>query len=90
MPPVVIVALQILASGTIGGLAGWPAWPAAIAVASPLPAVHAIRHALGWPDTISPNTWDSIGMMALFALAVAGAGFAAGAVLRVAIADDAS
>lgn len=88
VPPVVIVALQILASGVVGGVWGWPAWPGAIAVAAPLPAVHAIRHAFGWPDTISPNTWDSIAMMGLFALAVAGAGFAAGAVLRAALADE--
>lgn len=88
VPPVVIVALQIAASAAIGGLWGWSAWPGAIAVAAPMPAVHAIRHALGWPDTISPNTWDAIVMMALFAVAVAGAGFAAGAVLRAAIADD--
>ena len=62
--------------------------PPVVIVALPLPAVHAFRHARGWPDTISPNTWDSIVMMALFALAVAGAGFAAGAVLRAAVADD--
>lgn len=88
VPPVVIVALHLVACGAIGGLWGWAAWPAAIAVAAPLPAVHAIRHALGWPDTISPNTWDSIVMMALFALAVCGAGLAAGAVLRAAIIAD--
>lgn len=88
IPPVVIVALQILASAALGAAWGWAAWPAAIAVAAPLPAVHAIRHGLGWPDTITPNTWDSIVMMALFALAVAGAGFAAGAVLKAAVTDD--
>lgn len=88
VPPVVIVALQIAASGAVGGLWGWLAWPGALAVAAPQPAVHVIRHALGWPDAISPNTWDAIGMMALFALAVAGAGFAAGAVLRAAVAAD--
>ncbi|MFN7977531.1 MAG: hypothetical protein U0P30_05300 [Vicinamibacterales bacterium] len=88
VPPVMIVVLQIVASGTVGGLWGWAAWPGAIAVAAPLPAVHTIRHALGWPDTISPNTWDSIVMMGLFALAVAGAGFAAGAVLRAAVTDE--
>ena len=88
VPPVVIVALQVIASGALGALWGGAGWAGAIAVALPLPAVHAIRHARGWPDTISPNTWDSIVMMALFALAVAGAGFAAGAVLRAAVADD--
>lgn len=88
LPPVVIVALQIVVAAALGVVWGWTAWPGTLAAALPLPAVHALRHALGWPDTISPNTWDAITMMTLFALAVGGAGLAAGAIARAAFADD--
>lgn len=88
VPPVAIVALQIVASGLLGAVWGWAAWPGAIAIAVPMPLLHAVRSSLGLPDTISPNTADAIVMMALFAAAVSGAGLAAGAVLRAASRDD--
>ena len=88
VPPVAIVALQIVASVLLGALWGWTAWPGALAAALPMPLLHAVRFSLGLPDTISPNTVDAIVMMALFAGAVSGAGLAAGAVLRAASRDD--
>ncbi len=88
VPPVAIVALQIVASVLLGVLWGWTAWPGAIAIAVPTPLLHAVRFSLGLPDTISPNTADAIVMMALFAGALSGAGLAAGAVLRAASRDD--
>ncbi|MGE0812867.1 MAG: hypothetical protein AB7O28_01390 [Vicinamibacterales bacterium] len=88
--PVVIVALLLAAAAAIGGWAGWPGWPAALAVCLPVPAAHLVKHALGLPDTIQPNTYDSIAMMALFCAAVAGAGFVAGALLRQAVSDPTS
>lgn len=88
VPPVAIVALQIVASVLLGALRGWTAWPGAIAIAVPMPLLHAARFSLGLPDTISPNTVDAIVMMALFAGAVSGAGLAAGVVLRAASRDD--
>ncbi|MEZ5292792.1 MAG: hypothetical protein R2745_17050 [Vicinamibacterales bacterium] len=88
--PVVIVALLLAATAAIGGWAGWTAWPAALAVCLPVPGVHLVKHALGLPDTIQPNTYDSIAMMALFSAAVAGAGFVAGVLLRQALSDSTS
>jgi hypothetical protein len=86
--PIVIVALLILATGGIGGTWGWRAWPGALAAGLPVPVVHLVKHALGLPDTIQPNTYDSIAMMGLFTLAVTGAGFVAGVVLRQAAVDE--
>lgn len=58
-----------------------------LAAAAPMPAVHLTKHLLGLPDTLQPNTLDSVVMMALFALAVSGAGLSGGALLRQAAAD---
>lgn len=88
--PVVIVALLLAATAAIGGWAGWTGWPAALAVGLPVPGVHLVKHVLGLPDTIQPDTYDSIAMMALFSAAVAGAGFVAGALLRQAVSDPTS
>ncbi len=86
--PVVIVALLLASSGAIGAVWSWRGWPGAVsAAAAPMPLMHMTKHLLGLPDTIQPNTLDTIVMMALFALAVAGAGLAGGAALRQAATD---
>ncbi len=85
--PVAIVALLLAASGAIGAVWQWRGWPGALAAAAPMPAVHLTKHLLGLPDTLQPNTLDSVVMMALFALAVSGAGLSGGALLRQAAAD---
>ena len=85
--PVVIVALLLASSGAIGAVWSWRGWPGALAAAAPMPLMHMTKHLLGLPDTIQPNTLDTIVMMALFALAVAGAGLAGGAALRQAATD---
>lgn len=85
--PVAIVAVLLAAGGVIGAVWGWRGWPGALAAAAPMPLLHLTRYLLGLPDTIQPNTFDSIAMMALFALAVAGAGLAGGAALRLAATD---
>jgi hypothetical protein len=87
--PVVIVALVIAAGLGVGLRWAWGGWPGALALAVPVPGLHMVRHVLGLPDTIQPNTYDAIVMMALFHAALAGAGLAAGAVLRAAVADEA-
>ena len=86
--PVVIVALLLASSGAIGAVWGWRGWPGTLAAAAPMPLMHMAKHLLGLPDTIQPNTLDAIGMMALFALAVAGAGLAGGALLGEVVASE--
>jgi len=86
--PVVVVALLIVASLALGLRWGWAGWPGALAAALPVPVLHLARLVLGLPDVIRPGTLDAIAMMALFDVAVCGAGLAAGAVLRLAASND--
>jgi hypothetical protein len=80
--PIVIVALLLAASGIAGALWGWRGWVAAFLAGACVPAAHVVRHLLGLPDTLHPNTYASIVKLAAFALAVAFVGLASGALLR--------
>lgn len=76
--PIVIFGLLLIATASIGF--GWRqrGWlPAAILWAC-IPAAHLIKHGLGLPDTIQPNTYASIFKLAAVTLAVAVAGTACG------------
>lgn len=86
--PVVLVALLMAASLGLGLRWGWAGWPGALGAALPVPGLHVAKHVLGLPDFIQPDTYDALVMMALFDVALCGAGLAAGAVLRTALADE--
>lgn len=86
--PVVVVVLLSAVALASGLRWGWAGWPGALAAALPVPALHLARLVIGLPDFIRPGTLDAITMMALFDLAVCGAGLAAGAVLRQAMSDE--
>ena len=76
--PIVIVALLLVAAAAAGALWGAAgAIPAAIIWAW-IPAVHVVKRLLGLPDTLQPNSYRSILLLAGFTLGVTAVGFAAG------------
>ena len=87
--PVAVVALLLLATAAAGGAWGWRGWSAALVVWACVPLAHLVKHTLGLPDTLQPDTWESIRAMAAFTLAVSGAGFCGGGLLRTAVAEPA-
>ena len=80
--PIVVVAALLAATLTVGAVWGRHGWPAAAAVWVCVPSVHFVKHLLGLPDTIQPNTWASIAMLAAFSLVVAAVGTVLGVVVR--------
>jgi hypothetical protein len=84
--PTVIVAMLLAASGIAGALWGPRAWPAALSAWVCVPSAHLVKHLLGLPDTLHPNTYVSILKLAAFSLGVATVGTACGVFLRTLIA----
>jgi hypothetical protein len=75
--PIIIVAMLLAATATAAAIWGGGGWvPAGVAWAG-VPLAHLVKHALGLPDTLHPNTYTSILYLAAFTLFVAtvGAGF---------------
>jgi hypothetical protein len=80
--PIVIVALLLAATITAGWLWGWRGGlPSALAWIC-LPLAHLIKHLVGLPDTLQPNTLASILMLAAFTAIVALIGTGGGVLLR--------
>jgi hypothetical protein len=79
--PIVIVALLLAATATAGFLWGRHGPMAAIAAWVCVPLAHLIKHLLGLPDTLHPNTYASILMLAAFTLVVAAIGTGCGVLL---------
>jgi hypothetical protein len=75
--PVVIVGCLLVMTACVTALWGTRAWIAGLVVWMPLPSAHLVKHGLGLPDTIQPNTYTSIAYLAAFTLviAVVGGGF---------------
>lgn len=84
---VVVVALLLCAGSGLGSLWHWRAWPAVITVWTAVVAVHVVKHVAGLAGTLQPDTWESIRSMAAFTLAVCGAGYFGGVLMRVALSD---
>jgi hypothetical protein len=68
--PIVIFALLLVGSAGMGSLWGTRGWPPALAMWICIPAAHIIKHVLGMADTIQPNTYASILLLAAVTLAV--------------------
>lgn len=76
--PIVIVALLFVSTtifgfmwGRLGTLAAGITWVC-------VPLIHLVKHILGLPDTLHPNTIQSILMLAIFTLVVASIGTGCG------------
>ena len=80
--PVVIVGMLVAVTATAGVIWGARAWNTAAAAWVWIPLVHLAKLALGFPDTLRPNTYASILLLAAFTLAVAALGWAAGVLIR--------
>jgi hypothetical protein len=80
--PIVIVALLLAATALFGALWGRRGWIAAAVTWACLPLAHVVKHVLGLPDTLHPNTYFSILCLAAFTLVVATVGAVCGVVVR--------
>ena len=77
--PIVIVALLLAAAFACGANWGWRGWPAAAGVWMFVPSSHLVKHVLDLPDTLHPNTYKSILMLAAFSFVVTAIGLGCGA-----------
>jgi hypothetical protein len=80
--PILIVVMLLAATGITGLVWDRRGWVAAAAAWICVPLAHLIKHVLGLPDTMQPNTYTSILMLAAFTLAVATIGTGCGILLR--------
>ena len=78
--PIIIIALLVLATAGAGAMWGVSAWRATAVTWACIPLAHVVKHVLGLPDTLHPNTYTSILLLAAFTFAVAlfGIGWNAG------------
>jgi hypothetical protein len=79
--PILIVALLLAATATVGAIWGRSAWIPAAVIWVCVPLAHVVKHAVGLPDTLHPNTYLSILYLAAFTLVVATVGTVCGAVV---------
>lgn len=80
--PIVIVAMLFAMTATAGLVWRRQGWVMAMAVWVWVPGAHLAKRILGLPDTLHPNTYSSILMLALFSLVVAALGTGCGLLLR--------
>lgn len=80
--PIVIVAMLLITTVAIGITWRWHGWPAAMVIWICVPLAHVIKHILGLPDTLHPNTYASIVMLAAFTLVISLFGIAFGTMVR--------
>lgn len=80
--PIVIVGMLLVATGAAGAMWGRWGWVAAAAVWVWVPVAHLAKRVLGLPDTLHPNTYASLLMLAAFSLVVAVVGTACGLLVR--------
>ena len=80
--PIVIVILLVATTAAFGGIWGRGGWTAAVATWLCVPLAHVVKHVLGLPDTLHPNTYTSILMLAAFTLVITTIGTGAGILLH--------
>ena len=80
--PIVIVVMLLAATATIAAVWGRRGWATAAAAWLCVPLAHLIKHVLGLPDTLHPNTYTSILMLAAFTFVVAAFGTGAGMLIH--------
>jgi hypothetical protein len=80
--PMVIVILLLATTAMAGIVWGGRGWLPALSAWACVPLVHLVKHVLGLPDTIQPNTYNSILLLAAFTLGVALVGIGCGLSFR--------
>ena len=80
--PIVIVIMLLASTITVGAIWKWHAWIAAVTAWICVPLAHVVKHLLGLPDTIHPNTYTSILMLAIFTFVVSAIGFLFGVLIN--------
>jgi hypothetical protein len=80
--PIVIVIMLLGATITVGAIWKWQAWIAAVTVWVCVPMVHVVKHLMGLPDTLHPNTYTSILMLAVFTFVISAIGFLFGTLIN--------
>ncbi|MCB1051361.1 MAG: hypothetical protein H6510_17745 [Acidobacteria bacterium] len=80
--PIVIVGLLLAASASAGWVWGVQGWSAALGIWLWVPLAHLLKHLFGLPDTLQPNTYPSILLLAGFSFLVSALGYAAGLLIH--------
>jgi hypothetical protein len=80
--PIVIVAMLLVTTGTAAAVWGWRGCLISVSTWAWVPGTHLAKRVLGLPDTLHPNTYASILMLAAFSFAVAAAGAGCGLLVR--------
>jgi hypothetical protein len=80
--PIVIVGMLFTATASFGAIWTWRGGLATVAAWACVPLAHVAKHVLGLPDTLQPNTYTSILLLAIFTFAVAVIGTGCGVLLR--------
>jgi len=80
--PIVIVIMLLAATITAGAIWKWQAWIAVVTLWVCVPMAHAVKHLLGLPDTLHPNTYASILMLAVFTFVISATGFLFGTLIH--------
>jgi CDP-diglyceride synthetase len=76
--PIFVFGLLLMATGLIGFVWRSRGWLSAALLWACVPAAHLIKHVFGLSDTLQPNTYASILMLAAITLVVAVVGTACG------------
>jgi hypothetical protein len=80
--PILVLATLLLVAALAAGVWGRRAVIAAVACWACLPLTHIVKHALGLPDTLQPNTYLSIAYLAAFSLLITAAGVGVGLIIH--------
>lgn len=80
--PIVIVAMLLAAAAIVSAVWGQRGWMPIGVLWVCVPLTHLVKHVLGLPDTLHPNTYRSILYLAAFTLCVVIAGAGAGLLTR--------
>ena len=80
--PIVIVIMLLVSTITVGAIWKWHAWIAVATLWICVPMAHVVKHLLDLPDTLHPNTYTSILMLAVFTFVVSAIGFLFGTLIN--------
>lgn len=80
--PTVIVIMLLAASGFSGLLFGWDGWFTVFVMWLFIPGTHLIKYFFNLPDTLHPDTLNSIIKLGIFSFVVSAVGFGTGVMVR--------